>query len=151
MVWWVCRRDDEKTIEPIPVSNDTIIQQIKNMCDIKDQMIAVIKMCWEFSLQLDASTDVSDDVKLIDYIRHQGPQAMKEQFLFCWPLDTSTIGIAVLVSFVSFVVEWKWKIHLWWLFTVSFNVKILLLRGCQVSCRKWCRSFRSLISLKLGL
>ncbi|KAK3863613.1 hypothetical protein Pcinc_030639 [Petrolisthes cinctipes] len=61
-------------------------------CDIKAQVIAAIKESGQFSLQLDESTDLSDDAQLMTYVRYQGPEDMEEEFLFCRPLQTTTTG-----------------------------------------------------------
>ena len=87
-----------KKIEGVPLSNDTVKNRIKSMsCDIKDQVIETIKKSGQFSLQLDESTDVSDDAQLLTYVRYQGPAQMEEEFLFCKPLQTTTAGEDIFV------------------------------------------------------
>ena len=82
-----------KKIEGVPLSNDTVKNRIKSMsCDIKDQLIEAIKKSGQFSLQLDESTDVSDDAQLLTYVRYQG-----SEFLFCKPLQTTTGGEDIFV------------------------------------------------------
>lgn len=61
-------------------------------CDIKSQMIAAIKESGQFSLQLDESTDLSDDAQLMTYVRYQGQEDIQEELLFCRSLQTTTRG-----------------------------------------------------------
>ncbi|XP_068246495.1 SCAN domain-containing protein 3-like [Palaemon carinicauda] len=79
--------------------------------DIKDQVIAAIKKSGHFSLQLDESTDVSDDAQLMTYVRYQGPEDMEEEFLFCRPLQTRTTGknlfMKVVPSFKEEGLLWR--------------------------------------------
>ena len=82
-----------KKIEGVPLSNDTVKKRIQSMsCDIKDQVIEAIKRSRQFSLQLDESTDISDDAQLLTYVRYQGLAEMEEEFLFCKPLQTTGWG-----------------------------------------------------------
>ena len=80
-------------------------------CDKKDQVIEAIKRRGQFSLQLDQSTDISDDAQLLTYVRYQGLAEMEEEFLFCKPLQTTTTGedIFVMVDFFFKQEELLWK------------------------------------------
>ena len=63
MVCTICGCDVVRKIEHIPLLNDTICVCIYDMLnDIKRQVIAAVKTSGQFSLQLDESTNVSDDV-----------------------------------------------------------------------------------------
>lgn len=62
-----------KKIQTIPLSDNTINRRIQEMSgDIKEQVVAAIKESGKFSLQLDESTDVSDDAQLLVYVRYLG-------------------------------------------------------------------------------
>ncbi|XP_066980131.1 general transcription factor II-I repeat domain-containing protein 2B-like [Macrobrachium rosenbergii] len=65
---------------------------LKQSGDIKEQVVAAIKESGKFSLQLDESTDVSDDAQLLVYVRYQGKSDIEENFLFCKRLETTTTG-----------------------------------------------------------
>ncbi|XP_068233586.1 zinc finger BED domain-containing protein 5-like [Palaemon carinicauda] len=106
MVGTIYGKEFAKKIEHVPLSNDTVKKRIQNMShDIKDQVIAAIKKSGHFSLQLDESTDVSDDAQLMTYVRYQGQEAMEEEFLFCRPLLTTTTGEDIFMKVDSFFKE----------------------------------------------
>ena len=98
MVRTVCGYEIAKKIEGVPLSNDTVKKRIQSMsCDIKDQVIEAIKRSGQFSLQLDESTDISDDTQLLTYVQYQGLAEIEEEFLFCKPLQTTTTGEDIFV------------------------------------------------------
>lgn len=74
-------------------------------CDIKSQMIAAIKESGQFSLQLDESTDLSDDAQLMTYVRYQGQEDMEEELLLCRSLQTTTRGEDIFMMVDSFFRE----------------------------------------------
>ena len=67
-------------------------------CNIKAQLIAAIKESGQFSLQLDESTDLSDDAQLMTYVWYQGEEDMEEESLFCRPLQTTTTGEDIFMT-----------------------------------------------------
>ena len=89
----VCGESVAKKIDQIPLSNNTVHSRINDISnDVKCQLIDLLKMSGKFSLQLDESTDVSDQAQLMTYIRFEGQTKMHEEFLFCKPLLTTTTG-----------------------------------------------------------
>lgn len=57
----------KKKKKKIPLSDNTINRRIQEMSgDIKEQVVAAIKESEKFSLQLDESTDASDDAQLLN-------------------------------------------------------------------------------------
>lgn len=104
MVRTVCGDDVAKKIQEIPLSNDTVHSRIIDMSnDIKSQLIESLKKSGQFSLQLDESTDISDDAQLMAYVRYQGADDIKEEFLFCKPLHTTTTGEDIFKTVESFL------------------------------------------------
>ncbi|KAL7639523.1 UNVERIFIED_CONTAM: hypothetical protein RMT77_010024 [Armadillidium vulgare] len=81
----------ENKLSQIPLSNDTISSRIDDMNDdILAQVIAdLISSPGKFSLQLDETTDVSN-LCLVIFVRCVKDEVIKEDFLFCKPLTTTT-------------------------------------------------------------
>ena len=76
----------------IPLSNDTIRCRIDDMSvDILAQVVEdLVTSPTKFSLQLDESTDVAEMSQLIVFVRYVKGEEIKEEFLFCKPLTTTT-------------------------------------------------------------
>lgn len=92
MVERVLGTEEAKKIKEVPLSNDVIAGRVADMsCDILDQIDQEIKgspIC--ISLQLDESTDVSNMSQLIVYTRYIKDGEIKDEFLFCETLQTTT-------------------------------------------------------------
>ncbi|XP_068250344.1 SCAN domain-containing protein 3-like [Palaemon carinicauda] len=56
-------------------------------------------------LQLDESTDISDDVQLLVYVQYQGKSDIEENFLFCKRLETTATGEDLFKLVDSFIKE----------------------------------------------
>ncbi|XP_028659137.2 protein ZBED8-like [Erpetoichthys calabaricus] len=82
----------EVKLSQIPLSNDTINDRIEDMSkDILPQVVAdLISSPTKFSLQLDETTDVSNLSQLAVFVRYVKDDMIKEDFLFCKPLTTTT-------------------------------------------------------------
>jgi zinc finger BED domain-containing protein 5/7/8/9 len=82
----------EHKLSTIPLSNDTISDRIEKMSkDILAQVVAdLISSPAKFSLQLDETTDVSNLSQLAVFVRYVKHDEIKEEFLFCKPLTTTT-------------------------------------------------------------
>ena len=82
----------ENKLSQIPLSNDTISNRIKNLSDdILAQIVSdLISSPAKFSLQLDETTDVSNLRQLAVFVRYVKEDEIKEDFLFCQPLTTTT-------------------------------------------------------------
>ncbi|KAM5132134.1 protein FAM200C-like [Mantella aurantiaca] len=82
----------EVRFSQIPLSNDTISNRIEDMSkDILAQVVAdLISSQAKFSLQLDETTDVSNLSQLTVFVRYVKDDMIKEEFLFCKPLTTTT-------------------------------------------------------------
>ena len=80
-----------QTMQQIPLSNDTIKSRINEMSvNIQSKVIAKTNSSTVFSLQLDESTDVSNLSQLLVYSRYIADGLIKEEFLFCQPLETTS-------------------------------------------------------------
>ncbi|CAL9696028.1 unnamed protein product [Knipowitschia caucasica] len=82
----------EGKLSKISLSNDTVSDRIEDMSkDILAQIVAdLISSPTKFSLQLDESTDVSNLSQLAVFVRYMKDDMIKEEFLFCKPLTTTT-------------------------------------------------------------
>ncbi|XP_054464244.1 protein FAM200C-like [Anoplopoma fimbria] len=87
----------EDKLSQIPLSNDTISSRIDDMSnDILAQVVAdLISSPAKFSLQLDETTDVSNLSQLVVFVRYMKDDEIKEDFLFCKPLTTTTKAVDV--------------------------------------------------------
>ena len=93
MVHIMCSDDVAKKLDIVPLSNDTVRRRIASIsANIKEQLISSIKKGREFSLQIDESTDISDDAQLLVYVRYLGENTLEEEFLFCKALETTMRG-----------------------------------------------------------
>jgi hypothetical protein len=80
-------------LQPLSLSNDTSRQRIQDMAyDILSQVVDEIKSCPNgmFSIQLDASTDVSHLAQLLVCVRYVYNDDVETEFLLCKPLETTT-------------------------------------------------------------
>ncbi|KAF2352879.1 hypothetical protein FHG87_016367 [Trinorchestia longiramus] len=82
----------EVKLSQITLSNDTISDRIEDMSrDILAQVVAdLISSPAKFSLQLDETTDVFNLSQLAVFGRYVKDDVIKEDFLFCNPLTTTT-------------------------------------------------------------
>ena len=82
----------ENKLSQIPFLNDTISNRIDKMSDdILAQIVSdLILSPAKFSLQLDETTDVANLSQLALFARYVKEDVIKEEFLFCQPLTTST-------------------------------------------------------------
>ena len=106
MVRLMCGDDVAKKLDIVPLSNDTVQRRIASMSlNVKEQLVSSIKQGGEYSLQIDESTDVSDDVQLLVYVRYLGENTLEEEFLFCRALETTTRGEDIFALVDSFMKE----------------------------------------------
>ncbi len=57
---------------------------------IKEQAIAEVQAAEVWSLQLNESTDITSIAQLMAFVRYPHDNTMKEEFLFCIPLEKHT-------------------------------------------------------------
>lgn len=80
-----------KEIEKIPLSNDTVKRRIVEMSSsIEEQLLLQLRECNYFALQVDESTDITNMAQLLVFIRFDYQSEVKEEFLFCKPLESNT-------------------------------------------------------------
>ena len=86
-------------------SNNTVLRCLSDMAeDVLKQLLLHIQASEFYVLQLDESTDVAGLAQLLVYVRYVYGGSIKEDILFCKPLETRTTGediFKVLDSFVT--------------------------------------------------
>ena len=94
MVAKLCGEDQAKKLSVVPLSNNTIRRRVDDMAeDILVQVIEQVKSSpVKFCLQFDESTDIASCAVLLGYIRYVHCNMIKEEFLLCENLTTTTKG-----------------------------------------------------------
>ena len=99
---WPCTKDivhhilrgkAAESLDCLSLSNNTVQRRIADMsADILTQVTNEIKTSplSLFALQVDESTDVANLPQLLVYVRYFNNDNIKEEFLFCNPLETTT-------------------------------------------------------------
>ena len=102
-----------KKIKEVPLSNDVIAGRVADMsCNILKQVVQEIKDSpIRFSLQLDESTDIANISQLVVYTRYITDGGIKDEFLFCEGLQTTTKAADVFRLLDEFFqrhqIEWE--------------------------------------------
>ena len=102
-----------KKIKEVPLSNDVIAGRVADMsCNILEQVVQEIKGSpIRFSLQLDESTDIANISQLVVYTRYITDGGIKDEFLFCEGLQTTTKAADVFRLLDEFFqrhqIEWE--------------------------------------------
>ncbi|XP_067939772.1 protein FAM200C-like [Watersipora subatra] len=110
----ILRKEAEKKLAAVSLLNNTVQRKISNMAnDIKNQVVQQIKLSpfGLFAIQLDESTDVASCSKLMVYACYVHNEEIKEEFLFCVPLEATTKAkdIFDVVSNFFDEVDLKWE------------------------------------------
>ena len=94
----------KKKIQQISLSNTTIRRRIDEMADdVCQQVCTKIKQSKiQASFQLDESTDTALESQLIAFTRYENRGTMKEEYLFCNSIPTTTTAADVKVIVESF-------------------------------------------------
>ena len=92
-------------------SNNTVSRRISDMTgDVLKQLLLCIQASELYALQLNESTDVAGLAQLLVYVRYVYGGSIKEDTLFCKPLETRTTGNDIFKVLDSFVTS----NGLWW-------------------------------------
>ncbi|CAM1331733.1 Uncharacterised protein r2_g4062 [Pycnogonum litorale] len=107
-------KEAEKKLAAVPLSNSTVQRRISTMArDIQDQVIQQIKSSsfGLYAIQLDESTDVASCAQLMVYARYVHKEEIKEEFLFCAPLQVTTKAKDIFDVVTNFFdeVDLKWE------------------------------------------
>lgn len=99
-------------LQSVSLSNDTVMRRIVEMSDdIECQLVEKIKASPYFSIQLDESTDISNNALLLVFVRYCGDSDVHEDLLFCKDLPTKTAADDVMLCldkyFTDKSIDWK--------------------------------------------
>uniref|UniRef100_UPI00358F67E6 SCAN domain-containing protein 3-like n=1 Tax=Myxine glutinosa TaxID=7769 RepID=UPI00358F67E6 len=103
MVKLVLGEASVKKMQQVSLSNNTLQRRISHMSmDVKEQVLDEIKDSPLFSFQLDESTDVHSCSQLLVFVRYIHSDDIKEEFLFCSALETTTKAVDVMEKVSTF-------------------------------------------------
>ena len=103
MIEIILGKGDKKKIAAISLSKNTVQRRKADMStDIKEQVVEKIRSAsfGLFSIQLDESTDVESCSRLVAFVRYVHSGKLKEEFLFCRALKSTTQGIRYPYNYV---------------------------------------------------
>ena len=87
------REKAQRTVQTMPSSNNTVSRRISDMTgDVLKQLLLRIQASEFYVLQLDESTDMAGLAQLLVYVLYVYGGSIKEDILFCKPLETKTTG-----------------------------------------------------------
>ena len=85
------------------MSDDTVRKRISHLSlDVKQQVIEEIKASPLFDIQVDESADVALCSQLVVFVRYIHEYDIKNKFLFCTSLKTTTKSKDVMVKISAF-------------------------------------------------
>ena len=92
-----------KKIEQISLSDDTVRRRISSMfLKVKQQAIEEIKASPLFTFQVDESTNVALCSQLVVFVRYIHEYDIKNEFLFCTSLKTTTKSEDIIKKISTF-------------------------------------------------
>ena len=100
--------------------------------DVKKQVVNEIKASPMFSFQVDESTDVSSCAQLLVFVRYIRSSDIKDEFLFCSELDTTTTSADIMKKIKTFLKQLDYNGKM---FVKFAPMKLLLCFVKKVSCR----------------
>nr|XP_023025874.1 zinc finger BED domain-containing protein 5-like [Leptinotarsa decemlineata] len=93
-----------KELDVVSLSNNTVKRRIDDLSgNVKEQQIFYVKASRFYALQLDESTDISNDANLLAYVGYEHNNSISEDFLFCLPLPSHTTGEAIFEVLNNFM------------------------------------------------
>ena len=99
-------------ISKIPLSDDTVRKRILEMSsDIEKNVSGNKLQSSDFALQVDESTDITNQAQLIAFVRFINENEVANQFLFCKELSVTTKGEDVFNILNDYLDKWQlsWK------------------------------------------
>jgi hypothetical protein len=108
----ICEKKQEKQVNLLALSNNTVKRRIVDMANnIEETIVGHLKSCLYFSLQVDESTDVSDNANLMCFVRYDLGNTSHEELLFCKSLPTRTTAEELFNLINRYIIEngIEWK------------------------------------------
>ncbi|KAL7640530.1 UNVERIFIED_CONTAM: hypothetical protein RMT77_008805 [Armadillidium vulgare] len=90
MVKSMLGENDEKELNKIPLSNDTIRRRILDLSENIEENVQKKLKNSNFALTIDESTDISNTSQLLAFVRFIDGDEIINQFLCCKGLSTTT-------------------------------------------------------------
>lgn len=95
-----------KQLDSVSLSDSTVSRRILVMAnDVKETVIEQIKSSIFFALQMDESTDVTNFAQLMVYCRFLHGNEIKEDFLFCESLLSTTTSVEIFNKVNDFITK----------------------------------------------
>lgn len=98
-------KEFEAKINSIPLSNDTIARRIIDISnEIEAQLIQKLEKTLYYAIQMDESTDISNNAILLIYVRYEdyASRDIEEELLCCLKLETSTTSEEIFGHVTSY-------------------------------------------------
>lgn len=100
-----------RKVSSIPASNDTIERRVNDIADFTEETLVKKLQVGRFSIQLDESTDCSNESLLLCCVRYFDANDITEEMLFCKEIPDGTTGLELFQIlngyFVSQRILWK--------------------------------------------
>ena len=99
-------------LKVVPMSANTVKRRIEEMADnIENQVMTMVKNSPFFPIQLDESTDVSNKVFLLCFVRVESEEELQEKLLCSLNLPGRTTSFEIFKALDSYFLEHgiKWK------------------------------------------
>ncbi|XP_065408084.1 zinc finger BED domain-containing protein 5-like [Chrysemys picta bellii] len=88
----------------VQLSNNSVARRIKDLADgIEKELVCRLKICHEYSLQLDESAVVSGLTVLLVFVRYRFKNIIEEDLLLCESLQSNTTGEAIFNCINNFI------------------------------------------------
>jgi hypothetical protein len=93
-----------KDIDLILLSNDIVSRRINDMAgNIESQIIEGVKKSAYYVLQIEETTDVTNDANLMCYVKYAYDSNIHDDILFCRTLPTQTTGGEIFLTLDSYI------------------------------------------------
>jgi zinc finger BED domain-containing protein 5/7/8/9 len=104
--------DAANQLDKIPRSNNTMQRRTCDIAgDLLDQLVEKLKLSPYFAIQLDESTDCANIAQLLCMVRYIDGDSLKDDMLFCRPLEGRTTAECLYAVFKATVqnleVDWE--------------------------------------------
>ncbi|XP_068243831.1 protein FAM200C-like [Palaemon carinicauda] len=84
-------KDSANKLSQISLSNDTVQRRIHELSqDIKEQTLELVRASPVFAIQCDEMTDIAQCAQFLMYARFVSGNNIKEEILFCCPMESSS-------------------------------------------------------------
>ncbi|XP_068214344.1 protein FAM200C-like [Palaemon carinicauda] len=101
-------KDSANKLSQISLSNDTVQRRIHELSqDIKEQTLELVRASPVFAIQCDETTDIAQCAQFLMYARFVSGNNIKEEILFCCPMESCTTAEAIFKVTSDFFKENK--------------------------------------------